>query len=115
MGRIIQASCECGYESEHLFIGSGFLDMNHDRYLAPAVCFNCHKISEKNYLAKYPRCPSCRKKIIFYNDPILGADSNDSSEYDEKNEGEFTLPDNSYLCPKCGQMKMRFFNAGNWD
>ncbi len=115
MGSIIKASCECGFESEDLFIGVGFLDVNHDRYLAPAVCLNCHKIFVKSYKKKYSRCSSCRKKVVFYNAPNLQAESNSSSQSNSKKEDEFSLPDTTYLCPKCGKMTMKFYDAGNWD
>jgi ribosomal protein L37AE/L43A len=114
MGSIIKASCECGFESEDLFIGVGFLDVNHDRYLAPAVCLNCHKIFVKNYKKKYPRCSSCRKKVVFYNDPKLQAESKNPMQSDERDEG-FSLPDTTYLCPQCEKKTMRFVDIGCWD
>jgi predicted RNA-binding Zn-ribbon protein involved in translation (DUF1610 family) len=115
MGSIIKASCECGFESEDLFIGFGFADVSMDRYLAPAICLNCHKILIKNYKKKYTKCPSCRKKVVFYNNTKLRAGLNNSSQSDNEKDEEFDLTFTTYLCPRCGKMTMRFFDVGCWD
>ena len=46
-----------GVVAIHIQAEPGFMDINHDRYLAPALCLNCHEISAKglpkNNLAKF--------------------------------------------------------------
>ncbi len=120
MGSIIMASCECGYLSPHLYVGGGFIDQ--DKLKAPALCSKCNIVIERDYLKSPAKCPKCRRKVKFYNDPELQSSS------EEVNEGynlfewhmgdsgkDFFLPDISYLCPVCGQMKMKFLNCGCWD
>ncbi len=119
MGSIIKAFCECGFESDDLYTGFGFRDVKMDRYLAPAICLDCNKILVKNYKKKYSKCPSCRKKVIFYNDSRLQAESANSSQVHElslfDDDKEFNLQKNTYLCPKCKKKTMRFLDVDCWD
>lgn len=69
MGTMVRAVCTCGYEYSFLQ-GGGFLDfLEVDK--EPALCSNCHRLVVVNYISKRPRCPRCRRKIIFYNDLSL--------------------------------------------
>ncbi len=118
MGSMIQAICKCGFQSECICAGGGFLNFVHT-CTAPALCIYCNILVEKNYLKKFSKCPRCRKKVVFYDDESL-RDSVESSNVvfswridDEK--GEFVLPDVNYLCPECGEKAMRFVHAGCWD
>jgi len=103
-----------------LYVGGGFIDQ--DKLKAPALCSKCNIVIERDYLKSPAKCPKCRRKVKFYNDPELQSSS------EEVNEGynlfewhmgdsgkDFFLPDISYLCPVCGQMKMKFLNCGCWD
>ena len=54
MGVILQGQCECGFETENLFIGGGMLDFTSICYL-PAVCLNCNIFLVKNYNKKYSK------------------------------------------------------------
>lgn len=120
MGSIIMAICECGYSSQHLFVGGGRID--HDKLTAPAICTKCKTVIERNYLKPPAKCPKCRRKVKFYNEPVLQSSLKDDSEennifewhMDNPNE-DFFLPDTNYLCPVCGQTKMKFLNCGCWD
>jgi len=66
MGSVIIAHCKCGYKTDELDVGSGIIYSNKVNF--PAICFHCKKVLAINYLNKMPKCPSCKKKVIFYND-----------------------------------------------
>jgi len=126
MGTMIQAKCECGFKSEKIFAGGGFMDFM-NVLTAPALCTNCYTFTIRSYLAKHNYCKKCKSKITFYNDKSLWKDKNISTserncifywEIDpivSLNNGVFRLPDTAYLCPKCREFKMKFYNIGIWD
>ena len=119
MGTIIKAICNCGFKSEDVFAGGGFSNFR-TICLAPALCLNCKTFVVKNYLNKYSRCPVCRKKVTFYNNPILQVSTVDLDKesifsWHTKEKEEFLLPDTLYLCPKCEQIRLKFVWIGNWD
>ena len=122
MGNIIKAVCECGFESGDIFAGGGFLNFQ-TIFSAPTICLNCNRFLVKNYMKKYSKCPICRKKVTFYNDPSVQIQINESykksydvfSCYVSDEKGEFRLPDTRYLCPKCGKMTLKFVSFGCWD
>jgi len=121
MGTIISAECECGFEPGEIFAGGGMFDFA-GVCDVPALCENCREFVVVNYLGRSPKCPKCRKKVIAYNDPILqtkrdktGSGSDVFHWFIEKSNVSFVLPDDYYLCPKCGKKRMRFFDVGCWD
>ena len=120
MGQILQARCKCGFQSEELYAGGGFFDFI-DNLHAPALCGQCQQLVMLNYLYSDERCPTCGGEVIYYNDPSL-------QEPPERKEQPiifnwrirdsdtfFILPDTHYLCPRCGQKRMKFFDCGCWD
>ena len=64
MGSILKAKCECGFKTKFPG-GAGKVDFN-EKCNFPAICENCKEFVVINYLAKYHRCPKCRKKVKFY-------------------------------------------------
>jgi ribosomal protein L37AE/L43A len=124
MGVILQGQCECGFETENLFIGGGMRDMlnmlkmrNITRYL-PAVCLNCNIFLVKNYNKKFSKCPKCRKKVFFYGDPQLENELQGGGPLPEWNMPEdynFILSGTEYYCPQCREIKMKFIDVGCWD
>ena len=123
MGGMIQARCACGYESDIIGAGGGFLNFT-DTCDAPALCPDCRILVVRNYANKFSRCPDCGKKVIFYNDPVLQITSEKPGDrhggdifnwFVEKKNERFRLPDTEYLCPACGEFEMRFFDCGCWD
>jgi len=122
MGGIIEAHCKCGFESGAIYAGGGmsnFLKVCN----APAICLNCNIFLIENYIEKHSKCPKCREKVTFYNDPKVQEQVSESYETyndifswninDEK--GEFRLPNTRYYCPGCNEMTMEFLSVGNWD
>ena len=122
MGDVIRAMCKCGFKSEDIYAGGGMEDFQ-TNCTTPALCTHCSRFLIKNYLKKYSKCPVCRKKVVFYNDPSLQSRRGRTSEgngdvfsWDTRGEkGLFRLPDNHYLCPRCGKMTLRFICIGLWD
>jgi hypothetical protein len=120
MGSAINAKCPCGFSSDDLAVGGGMA--NFQTYCgAPALCETCRTIEIVNYLDDQPVCPGCQGAITFYNSPSLrrklGRGSKIEPVFSWKLEkGSFKLPDTEYRCPRCGEVKMRFFDAGVcWD
>ena len=121
MGSMVQGQCQCGFESEILGFGGG--RSNFTTYCgAPALCEACGALQVANYLDKSSRCEHCRGPIIYYNDARLWANTEDGSvdsqrfsTWNLEGGGVFRLPDAHCLCPKCGQMTLRFVDIGCWD
>ena len=121
MGSALNAKCPCGFSVEELAVGGGM--MNFQTYCgAPALCEACADMVEVNYLADQPACPNCKGAITFYNAPRLRRKTRRGSQRPppvfswELGKGSFKLPDTEYRCPRCGEVKMRFFDAGIcWD
>ncbi len=122
MGGIIRAHCKCGFNSGVIYAGGGmsnFLEVCN----APAICLNCDIFLIKNYMKEQSKCPKCRKKVVFYNDPQVQEQVSESHKEsscifcwnvsDEK--GIFLLLDKKYLCPECKEMTMEFLSTGSWD
>jgi DNA-directed RNA polymerase subunit RPC12/RpoP len=84
--------------------------------MEPAWCAPCRDLVVLNYNDPDPRCPHCRGKAAFYNDPLLRREPvGRRKEREVIPWGEFLLPDADYLCPRCGGMRMKFFVTGTWD
>jgi hypothetical protein len=121
MGTMVQALCQCGFESGILGFGGGW--SNFTTYCgAPALCQACGALQVANYLDESSRCARCGGPVVYYDDPRLWANADDtpadSSHFSLWNlEGGrvFRLPDTHCLCPKCGQMTLRFMDIGCWD
>ena len=122
MGSILRAKCKCGFTSETILAGGGMLNF-HEVCNAPAICLNCNLFLIKNYMKKYSKCPKCRKKVTFYNNPQIQKKMPESYKkyneifcwYIDKIKGTFRLPDTQYFCPNCKEMTLEFFDLGNWD
>lgn len=123
MGTGLRATCDCGFMVAQILAGGGFA--NHGTICwAPALCAACKQLVVGNYLSKRPRCPKCRKKVVFYDVPSL-REARADGESDEATDvvfswftgtSEFRLPAACYLCPRCGKFKLRFVKSGlMWD
>ncbi len=122
MGISIIARCPCGFESDSLLVGGGMADIG-GKCLAPALSQQTGKLVVRDYWE--PRILSRRSsQLIFYNDPELQEKT--PVEEDTPNvfswfgnsvdQSPFYLRDINYLCPDCGEMKLRFMEFGlMWD
>lgn len=114
MGSMIQAKCVCGYSSKSIFQGSGMIETIKD--MEPAYCKKCRKLIVLNYNEVKPRCSKCHSEVKFYNDPALqNSSANQTKENHNIQRGDFFLIEGDYLCPHCGEMKMKFYDVVNWD
>jgi len=121
MGSALNAKCPCGFSSEELFVGGGMT--NFETYCgAPALCESCRTVEVVNYLDERPKCPTCKGPLKFYDDPTLRRKPRRVSSRTplvfswKLDKGSFKLPNTQYRCPRCGEVKMRFFDAGvEWD
>jgi Zn finger protein HypA/HybF involved in hydrogenase expression len=121
MGEIIEARCSCGFQPGAIFAGGGFSNFE-TVCAAPAICLHCTEFLVENYKAEFSRCPKCHRNVTFYNDPKVQATdeepANDQPVFEwfaGDDKGAFLLPDTRYLCPKCGNITLRFYDVGSWD
>lgn len=124
MGTLLKATCECGFESDYINFDFGMLGFG-SYCNAPAVCLHCNLFLEKDYYKKYSKCPTCRKKVVFYNDPSVQKESSKIVRTEEHiydfswgtpgEEKYFYLPATEYYCPACHKLTMKFTFAGCWD
>jgi DNA-directed RNA polymerase subunit M/transcription elongation factor TFIIS len=122
LGSIIRAVCDCGFESQDIFAGGGFVNFMTD-LAAPALCQHCHSLIVANYLENRGNCQKCGNIIVFYNDPSLRVSNNKGTNNERyvfywrlpDEQGEFALVDTLYFCPKCNKMMMKFIDVGCWD
>lgn len=130
MGMTIKAQCECGYET-YVDIGQGMMlapDGGDPPFRAPAWS----KYSKHIVISDYSKKGSTAhyRDIIFYNDPRVQApiEDDDDPRRERRDEdsaldrtgwmswGGFNLSNIEYLCPKCGEIGMRFRDTGMmWD
>lgn len=116
MGAILQAECQCGFFTT--FAAGGGMHNFQDTCFAPAVCVDCGEFFICNYFSKFIKCPKCHKKAHFYDYPPLRAKVKTKGEvfsWRIDDVRQFTLPDTTYICPKCKQKDMRFSQSGFFD
>lgn len=97
MGDILTAACPCGYESDSLFVGCGFVVRSAQ---VPALCRTCHRYVTVDPSRPRVRCPTCRRKPDIA--PAFMADSGPA-------EGQ------AFECPVCGATSAVFQECGEWD
>jgi hypothetical protein len=110
IGTIIQAVCECGYESEEVFQGGGFESFT-TTDMEPAYCPKCKELVVENRFVKEPRCSKCHGDIKFYDHLDVGPGRTGPGFQ----WGKVVIPSEKCLCPRCGKRTMRFVMAGCWD
>lgn len=125
MGMLVQVLCHCGYyDSEMMLaVGSGFKGTEAEQEGLPACCEVCHEV----VLAadsQSPECPRCGNRVVLYSDSAMyswefppGDPSGPPTVCIQLRYrgGAVYLPGAFYKCPKCGEHRLRFFQAGNWD
>ena len=116
MGDILQAICECGFKSNNLYLGGGFLDMG-ELCNAPYYCDNCETIGTVN-INKIIKCEKCSKSVQYYGE--IGKDDFEIPEdvifdWSVNHTTRYFLKDKFYYCPKCKKINLKFIPIGNWD
>jgi len=122
MGSMIQAKCSCGYKSDELLVGGGFINFMIKCSL-PFYCDHCSIVSTTNILSKsgikkYNRCPMCKRKVQCY-----GEIREEAYDYSENyvfdwlinDDKRYILPEGLHHCPKCKENNLKFFSSGCWD
>ncbi len=112
MGDIIIAVCPCGLTSKQIFRGIGFIYFETGHFCEPAYCDTCGIVEGKEASRSYSKCPSCRRKMKFYNPQLNEQEEEVSGEpaFSHYLEGE-----TQWHCPKCKQETLKFENIGCWD
>lgn len=64
MGSIVDARCECGFDTESMFLGGGFVSFM-TLCRAPALCSECMKMVVANYLEDHQVCDACGGELVF--------------------------------------------------
>ncbi len=119
MGFCIRFVCQsCNYDG-NLSLGSG--RMTYDvSFKWPVLCRGCHSLTVANYLADPLSCSLCGSedvKRIDAPDVSLGEGEVEHTNYHSK-IGDLTYyTDDLYLCPKCGEFRLKFEDYPNllWD
>jgi Zn finger protein HypA/HybF involved in hydrogenase expression len=121
MGSMLGARCACGYDAGSICAGGGMLDFE-TCFAIPAHCGHCRKLVVVNYLNKRLVCPTCRRKVLPYDDPQLRKSLMPREQakiqhlFDWSHGGKsFSLEGCDYLCPSCGEFRLRFEDIGCWD
>jgi len=122
MGALLMAQCPCGFSSGTIGVGGGML--NFTTYCgAPARCVVCGAFNVVNYLDSAPQCPQCGGDVQFYDDPALQTPPDPAMPsrrdvfnwYLDQQGRSFRLPDTTYQCPQCAELRLSFTQRGNWD
>jgi hypothetical protein len=124
MGSGLEGSCSCGFVVPSFAAGGGMANFTTTCW-APAYCATCRTVIVRNYLSKRPRCGTCRRRIVFYDDPSLRAPAGAEDHSDAgraivfswwTEAGQFLLPAARYLCPACREFGLEFHDSGlMWD
>ena len=104
MGDIVLGICNCGYQSDELFLGVG---MEVD--IGKTVCY-CNDCKQIQTVPKYnvPKlCENCKKDLIPYNS--ISDEGVDFKGGNSNSEGK------NYHCPNCKQESLMFHWDGLWD
>ena len=112
MGYLIRAKCLCGYESDQLMQGFGFMYAETGAFYEPVYCNHCGTVEEKEGSIENPLCDTCHSKAVYYR-----------TETNEAVWDEITsMPNTEYLkvkelwhCPRCKEQTLKFIQEGFWD
>lgn len=112
MGVVLIAECTCGYKSNDLYEGPGFMDCNEI-----VICENCAKVS---YADKNPdnsplhQC-SCGSLSISYSEhpKTIKVELTESDLF--MDAGSLSFQSSNNYCPKCQEYHLNFIDQGLWD
>lgn len=107
MGTVIQAICECGYESEPLYVGYSIESSVPN---TAGFCEHCEKVVtvfDDDY-----RCSDCGGVVVAYEPSPLEADDPD---FPINDSAEWLLDKPEWYCPVCKNHSLQFVYGGLWD
>ena len=117
VGSIVDGACRCGYEKKEMCLGGGMLDSS-SVVKFPYYCEACEEVVVHNTFMKPAIC-RCGQVLVRYDNPTLSKPKSEKPsevfywnvKYDEK----LVLTDNGYLCPKCKEYTLKWFDGGYWN
>lgn len=118
-GTMVEARCECGYQSGAMLLFGGRANFT-TVCMFPAYCAGVKQVFTVNMYQNPPANPLCHGAAPMpYDHPSLigevGKGIVASWNTERKLGRTLVLTNGAYLCPACGQKRMRFFPAGMWD
>lgn len=112
MGYIIRAICPCGLVSDEMMQGIGFNYFESGYNCEPAYCDTCGIVVGRDASKSYSKCPTCRKKVKFYNESL----NQPNKEQDPCTPTSNYMEDKElWHCPRCKQETLQFESMGCWD
>jgi len=119
MGQMINAKCECGFETDVMCLGGGMLNFMTECAF-PFYCEECSFLFEGNIFDKSILCPKCHKADIYpYDSKKAYATLGKKNVFNWRVVDEIgrvlVLTDGNYICPSCRKFSLKFFDVGNWD
>lgn len=114
-GDIIFAKCECGFE-QTLMLGAGKATFQ-TAFAFPFYCKDCTSICILNLFDEKLPCENCQcENPIPYDNDSLRLHFSDEEVFGwNANSQTRKLYNDFYLCPKCGEHKLKFVQTGNFD
>lgn len=121
MGSILSPHClNCKFPFKKLMVGGGMRDFM-ESVKIPFSCNDCGTLSVKNIYSPSNKCSKCRKDMVLFGKEVRDIDSekyrNCIFEWRMESFGSngYVLMNESYECPKCREMSLKFENTGMWD
>lgn len=116
MGTMIDASCECGYETKMMFLGGGMYNYTTECSF-PFYCVDCSILFVSNMFDKKTVCPKCHKTVVYPYDSEKAFDTagKDTVFHWNARDKKLVLTDGNYICPACRKFSLKFFDVGCWD
>jgi len=115
MGSIVIASCKCGFRSEELFVGHGFVGAG-DTYMEPALCPGCRSFGVRDRRHPPQKCRRCGREMVFYGDRdfALKYFVDPLRAVPVREDVAEGLSDR-HICPQCGEPSLSFEKIGDWE
>ena len=112
-----------------MFLGCGMSELDDDINRVAALCKDCQEVISVNDYEEQFECHQCHgTNVILYSDHSLMKNVRKPKREFKHSDVEhldfsifYNLPDDTvldalfYLCPKCGEFKMRIIDGGSWD
>ena len=111
MGSIVKAICECGFETEEMYLGGGM--SNHTTMnIFPHYCKDCKSLFQANMYDDTIVCINCKSSNTVLYDNAYVVKNLDEVSF---NWGTLKLSKKNSLCPQCDNFSLEFISVGMWD